>query len=129
MRVSDTARERITLPAGYPTGLSDEELAAAIELIIQERRKWGELKLETIKGEIVAPLLGAGINEQTRRLLDRSSAQSRNATRLSLAIALLAVAIALGGAYADYRGDKSWQDKQTKLLIEIRDRLPATGGP
>jgi hypothetical protein len=124
MRVSDTARERITLPAGYPTDLSDEELAAAIQLIIQQRRKWGELKLETIKGEIVAPLLGAGINEQTRRLLDESAAQSRKATRLSLAIALLAVAIALGGIFSDYWSDKSWQDKQTKLLTEIRDRLP-----
>ena len=121
--VSETTQERITLPDGFPTDVSDEDLAAAVQLIIRERRRWGQLRLETLKGEIVAPLLGAGIDEQSRRLLDRSVVQSRRATRLSLGIALLAVVIAIGGAYADYRGDQSWQDKQTELLTDIRDRL------
>ena len=40
--------------------------------------------------------------------------------------AWIALLIALVSAFADYRGDKEWQDQQTKLLTEIRDRLPAT---
>jgi hypothetical protein len=135
--VNDQPEELTRLPKGFPTQLTDEELAAAIDLII-EKNQWSMFRIPDFGGQVLAPLLTAGVNEQSRRLLDRSIAhaeqtadESRRTNRRSfritlaaLVVAALSSVVAVTSAVFDYRGDKDWQDEQVALLTEIRDRLP-----
>jgi ABC-type Fe3+ transport system permease subunit len=90
-------------------------------------------------------LIQAGLAENSRRLLERShahlersvehaertAAEARRATRRSIWLAGAALFVAVLSSVAtlvfsvlNYEGDQGWQDEQTQILTEIRDRRP-----
>jgi hypothetical protein len=119
-----TPPARLTLPPGYPAQLTDDELAAALDLVLKATQRWSQGNLATFKGEVLAPLLQMGITEQSRRLQATTGRSSFRISMTALAAAILATLIAATFGLLDYYGDKSWQDDQTRILTEIRDSLP-----
>ena len=106
-------------PRGRFQSLSDEELQTWIAGLSDQIED-----LLSHDPQLYLLQLQAALQEQSRRAAAEAQASARRTTRYSLAVAFAALAVALTGTVADYFGDKSWQDEQTELLTEIRDRLP-----
>ncbi len=127
--------EENLLPLGYPGAdtLSDAELATAIQEMVEGwLRQLGSGDVFHLGGSVKLALIQVGVQEQQRRqiaqtlqLAEDAGRASRRASRISLAIAAIAILIAVSSAFVDYFGDRSWQNDQTRILAEIRDLLPA----
>ena len=116
----------IPLPDGYPHGLSDRDLATTLQQMLDGWRyvSGATDNLNRASGEVTLGFIQAGMQEQSRREVERSTRTARQTSMLATAIALLATIIALAFGVLDYFGEESWQDEQTQILTEIRDRLP-----
>jgi hypothetical protein len=111
------------LPDGFPHALSDDDLAGAVvDLNDSLRQRYGN-QVGGWLPELQLALISAALSEQSRREVATSNRASKRTARISLAVAAAALFVSAFGAAADYFGDKSWQEDQTRLLTEIRDSL------
>ncbi len=80
------------LPAGFPSKLSDDELAATIDEWISEYRTiWPTSKLP----ELSLALVNSGLQEQSRREVVASAKSAAQAARWVVVIAGLTLAVAV----------------------------------
>lgn len=108
------------VPAGFPALLSDGDLEAAlIQMTIAPRTS----TFANVNTALQAALVQVGVADQQRRHAEAAARSSRIIACVSIAIALVAVGLSVLLGALSYRGDQDWQDQQTRLLTEIRDRL------